>query len=155
MIRTSRRIRQKLGLRLTISVIALLHTSMVFVSGKMTTAMQRNNRAESYETRPLYLVVALIWLATMTSTARGFLAPKMPLVTLSAPLVPTFLREGSKSRLYFFGGPKDDGTPGDYVCQVCSNPRGSTQLVLSRNRARSPGFVCHRRLIIRPYCLTP
>jgi hypothetical protein len=147
MIRTSRRIRQKswcvhshfsfnwtkLRPHFVYTAVTFLK-HMIFVSGKVTTAMQRNNRAESYETRRFYLV-ALIWLATMTPTARGFLAPQIQRVTLSASLVPTFLREGSKSRLYFFGGPKDDGTPGDYVCQVCSNPHGFSQLVLRRNRA--------------------
>ena len=24
----------------------------------------------------------------------------------------------SNTQLYFFGGPKDDGSPGDYVCKV-------------------------------------
>jgi len=54
----------------------------------------------------------IFWLSLLVSS-NAFLAPSATRTgALSTNVAPS-------TRLYFFGGPKDDGSPGDYVCLDC------------------------------------
>lgn len=58
------------------------------------------------------LVVLLIISALcLLQVASAFVTPSQGSIT--APSTST------STQLFFFGGPKDDGTPGDYVCKDC------------------------------------
>eukprot|EP00555_Chaetoceros_dichaeta_P002860 CAMPEP_0198249872 /NCGR_PEP_ID=MMETSP1447-20131203/1251_1 /TAXON_ID=420782 /ORGANISM="Chaetoceros dichaeta, Strain CCMP1751" /LENGTH=126 /DNA_ID=CAMNT_0043934601 /DNA_START=163 /DNA_END=543 /DNA_ORIENTATION=+ len=69
------------------------------------------------QSRTLTLVTILI-LAFFTE---GFTTPTNNNVRLSTPnnIINTNSQSRVSTSLYFFGGAKDDGGPGDYICKDC------------------------------------
>jgi len=59
----------------------------------------------------------LFLLALICAVASSLFAMTPP--TASRPSSSSSSSPSSTTRLNFFGGPKDDGSPGDYVCKDC------------------------------------
>ena len=50
-------------------------------------------------------------------------------------------RSTSTTQLFIFGGPKDDGSPGDYVCKVSEHDR--RRPIGNSESSRSDGWKSH------------
>ena len=64
-----------------------------------------------------YFVILFLALVSVTTTTWGF-TPISKTQSLSYSLSSSS-STSTTTRLNFFGTPKDDGTPGDYVCKDC------------------------------------
>jgi rubredoxin len=56
------------------------------------------------------IVLLIISALCLLQVASAFVTPSQRSVTPST---------STSTQLFFFGGPKDDGSPGDYVCKDC------------------------------------
>ena len=59
-----------------------------------------------------FVAILMMALATQGFTSSSAFVGKS---VATSPIV----RNGNSNLQMFFGGPKDDGKPGDYVCKVC------------------------------------
>jgi len=64
-----------------------------------------------------FLLVAVVIVAMLSMTS-AFSPAKTAFVTGSRVSVSTVVRPNTSQLNMIFGGPKDDGKPGDYVCLV-------------------------------------
>ena len=55
------------------------------------------------------------FLVLIIATLSSAFAPSSSIIAKTTPIN---VIESSSTKLYFFGQPKDDGSPGDYVCKV-------------------------------------
>ena len=74
-------------------------------------------RPSSFSTRLAVLAIAsVILLAGLVSAFSG---PRSAFMGRAGPSLPSAAGRPSSSSLEMFFGPKDDGSPGDYVCLDC------------------------------------
>lgn len=94
------------------------------------------------------LLVALVLIWTTTSSTAF---PRLP-KTAFTHLGRSRTTKTSTTAVYFFGGPKDDGSPGDYVCLVRTNSKRKVcALLLPRKRMQDCRIrmrLCYRQAVV-------